>query len=63
MFGPCPIHLTTFDLTRHGMVVSGHATESLPQIVLETEGDDIYAVGVMGLLHNYASNLARPNSH
>ncbi len=63
VFGPCPIHLTTFDLTRHGMVVSGHATESLPQIVLETEGDDIYAVGVLGLLHNYASNLARPNSH
>ncbi len=63
VFGPCPIHLTTFDLTRHGMVVSGHATESLPQIVLETEGDDIYAVGVLGLLHNYASNLARSNSH
>lgn len=63
VFGPCPIHLTTFDLTRHGMVVSGHATESLPQIVLETDGDDLYAVGVLGLLHNYASNLARPNSH
>lgn len=63
VFGPCPIHLTTFDLTRHGMVVSGHATESLPQIVLETDGDDIYAVGVLGLLHNYASNLARPTSN
>ncbi len=63
VFGPCPIHLTTFDLTRHGMVVSGHATESLVQIVLETEGDDIYAVGVLGLLHNYASNLVRSNSH
>jgi arsenite oxidase small subunit len=24
--GPCPGHLTTFDLTRHGMIVSGHAT-------------------------------------
>lgn len=58
VLGPCPLHLTTFDLTRHGMVVSGHATESLPQIVLETRGDDIYAVGVLGLIHGYSANLA-----
>jgi arsenite oxidase small subunit len=58
VLGPCPLHLTTFDLTRHGMVVSGHATESLPQIVLETAGDDIYAVGVMGLVFGYAANVA-----
>lgn len=57
VLGPCPLHLTTFDLTRHGMVVSGHATESLPQIVLETQGDTIYAVGVLGLLYGYGSNL------
>lgn len=54
--GPCPLHLTTFDLTRHGMVISGHATESLPQIVLEVQGDDIYATGVMGLVYGHASN-------
>ncbi|MBI3781114.1 MAG: arsenate reductase (azurin) small subunit, partial [candidate division NC10 bacterium] len=35
VLGPCPFHLSTFDLTRHGMVVAGQATESLPQIVLE----------------------------
>jgi arsenite oxidase small subunit len=58
VLGPCPLHLTTFDLTRHGMVVSGHATESLPQIVLETTGDDIYAVGVMGLIYGYSKNVA-----
>jgi arsenite oxidase small subunit len=58
VLGPCPLHLTTFDLTRHGMVVSGHGTESLPQIVLETQGDDIYAVGVLGLIHGYAANTA-----
>lgn len=57
VLGPCPLHLTTFDLTRHGMVVSGHATESLPQIVLETGGDSIYAVGVMGLIFGYSGNL------
>ncbi len=58
VLGPCPLHLTTFDLTKHGMVVAGHATESLPQIVLEVDGDDVYAVGVMGLLYGYAANLS-----
>lgn len=56
VLGPCPLHLTTFDLTRHGMVVSGHGTESLPQIVLEMRGDDIYAVGVLGLIYGYSAN-------
>lgn len=55
VLGPCPLHLTTFDLTRHGMVVSGHATESLPQIVLELQGDEIHAVGVQGLVHGHAA--------
>ncbi len=59
VLGPCPLHLTTFDLTRHGMVVSGHATQSLPQIVLEVQGDSIYAVGVMGLIYGYSSNIAQ----
>lgn len=58
VLGPCPLHLTTFDLTRHGMVASGHATESLPQIMLEVQGDDIYAVGVMGLVHGYSAMTA-----
>lgn len=57
VLGPCPLHLTTFDLTRHGMVVAGHGTESLPQIVLETAGDDLYAVAVLGLLYGYAHNV------
>ncbi|MCE9682499.1 arsenate reductase (azurin) small subunit [Halomonas alkalisoli] len=60
LMGPCPLHLTTFDLSRHGMVTAGQATESLPQIVLETEGDDIYAVAVMGLIYGYSNNLERP---
>ncbi|ETW96771.1 MAG: arsenite oxidase small subunit [Candidatus Entotheonella factor] len=55
--GPCPFHQTTFDLTRHGMVISGHATESLPQVLLELEGDDIYAVGVLGLIFGRHDNL------
>jgi len=58
VLGPCPFHLTTFDLTRHGMVVAGQATESLPQIALETQGDEIWATGVMGLIYGYHANLA-----
>lgn len=56
VLGPCPLHLSTFDLTKHGMVVSGHATASLPQIVLELDGDDIVATGVMGLVFGYTRN-------
>ncbi|HKZ85257.1 MAG TPA: arsenate reductase (azurin) small subunit [Anaerolineae bacterium] len=62
VLGPCPLHLSTFDLTRHGMVVSGHATEGLPQIVLELSGDDIYAVGAMGLVYGFHSNLVDPKA-
>ena len=57
--GPCPIHLSTFDLTRHGMTIAGHATEPLPQVVLEDKGGQIYAVGVLGLIYGYASHLVR----
>jgi arsenite oxidase small subunit len=56
VLGPCPLHLSTFDLTKHGMIVSGHAVESLPQIVLEIDGDDIVATGVMGLFYGYSHN-------
>ena len=59
--GPCPLHWTTFDLTRHGMVVSGHATQGLPQIILELEGDDILATGVLGLIFGYHDNLVGSN--
>ncbi len=55
--GPCPLHLTTFDLTRHGMVISGHATEALPQARLEISRGDIYAVGVTGLIYGQHDNL------
>lgn len=56
VLGPCPLHLSTFDLTKHGMIVSGHAVESLPQIVLAIDGDDIVATGVMGLFYGYSQN-------
>lgn len=55
--GPCPLHLSLFDLRRHGIVASGQAYQSIPQVLLEVEGDDIYAVGVMGLMFGRHKNL------
>ncbi len=49
--GPCHYHLTTFDLRKHGMVVAGHATESLPQVVLEVEDGELWATGLLGLVY------------
>jgi arsenite oxidase small subunit len=43
------------------MVVSGHATQGLPQIILELEGDDILATGVLGLIFGYHDNLVGSN--
>ncbi len=57
VLGPCPFHQSLYDLTRHGMIISGHATESLPQVLLELEGNDIYAVGLLGLIYGRHDNL------
>nr|VFJ94248.1 MAG: arsenite oxidase small subunit [Candidatus Kentron sp. LFY] len=57
ILGQCPFHLSTFDLRRHGIIVSGQAYNSLPQVVLEIEGDDIYAVGLLGLIFGRNENL------
>lgn len=55
--GACPLHLSTYDLTRHGILISGQAYQSLPQVLLELEGDDIYAVGIFGLVYGRYDNL------
>ncbi len=55
--GPCPLHLTTYDLTRHGLFISGQAYQSLPQVLLELDGDDVYAVGMFGLIYGRYDNL------
>lgn len=55
--GACPLHLSTYDLTRHGILISGQAYQSLPQILLELDGDDIYATGIFGLLYGRQNNL------
>lgn len=55
--GPCPLHLSLYDLRRHGIIVSGQAYESLPQVLLELDGDEIYAVGMLGLIFGRNKNL------
>ena len=55
--GPCPLHLSSFDLTRHGLMITGQATESLPQILLEVRDDEIFATGVMGILYGQEEGL------
>ncbi|HIQ15239.1 MAG TPA: arsenate reductase (azurin) small subunit [Leucothrix sp.] len=55
--GPCPLHLSLYDIRRHGIVVSGQAYQSIPQVLLEVEGDDIYAVGMLGLIFGRNKNL------
>jgi len=57
VLGACPLHLSTYDLTRHGMVVAGHATQSLVQVVLAVQGDDIYATGMLGLVYGKPTSL------
>jgi arsenite oxidase small subunit len=38
------------------MIVSGHSTQSLPQVMLELRGDNIVAAGMMGLVYGYNVN-------
>jgi arsenite oxidase small subunit len=59
ILGPCPVHLSSFDLTKGGIITSAHATQKLPQIILETQGDEIYATGVVGLIYGLHDNLAK----
>lgn len=57
ILGACPLHLSVYDVRRHGIIVSGQAYESLPQVLLELEGDKIYAVGMLGLIFGRETNL------
>ena len=55
----CPLHYSIFDPAREGMTVVGHATEYLPQVILEYDEatGDIYAVGFNRLVYGVESNL------
>jgi arsenite oxidase small subunit len=58
VLGPCPCHFSSFDLSRDGIASFGQATQNLPRVLLELEGDDIYATGVFRLIYGHADNLA-----
>lgn len=58
VLGPCPCHLSTYDLALGGMPVTGAATENLPQIELSVnQNGDIFAQGVWGVIYGFESNL------
>jgi len=54
----CPCHYSHFDAAADAMLISGPATQHLPRIVLEVEGQDIYAVGAQGLIYGRPHNLS-----
>lgn len=55
----CTIHYSQFDPARGGMLVVGHASEYLPQVVLEYDEKtgDIYAVGFTALVYGVQDNV------
>ncbi|MFQ5968795.1 MAG: arsenate reductase (azurin) small subunit [Acidimicrobiia bacterium] len=57
VLGPCPCHFSTFDLAHGGMVTLGQATQNLPQVLLTTDGDDIFAEGVVRLVYGFDNTL------
>lgn len=56
--GPCPFHFSVFDLRKGGMPVHASATQNLPQVLLRVEGNDVIAIGVVGLIYGQRNNLA-----
>ena len=47
-----------FDLVEGSIIlVAGCPLESLPQVLLEIDGDDVYAVGMLGLIFGRDKNL------
>lgn len=58
VLGPCPCHLSTYDLALGGQPVIGVATENLPQIELTVDPNgNIFAEGVWGLIYGFENNL------
>ena len=57
VLGPYPCHYSTFDLSRDGVVSFGQATQNLARVLLELDGDDIYATGIFRLVYGHGDNL------
>lgn len=54
----CPCHYSHFDAAADAMLINGPATQHLPRITLEVDGEEIYAVGVTGLIYGRPHNLS-----
>jgi arsenite oxidase small subunit len=54
----CPCHYSHFDAAADAMLINGPATQHLPRITLEVDGQDVYAVGVQGLIYGRPHNLS-----
>ncbi len=46
--GPCRCHQSTFDLRHLGRQIIGRASQNLVRVLLESDGTQIYAVGIAG---------------
>jgi len=57
----CPLHFSTFDPAKDGMMIIGQATERLPRIDLSLDDatGDVFAVGVLGLIYGRAANVIK----
>lgn len=52
----CPCHFSKFDALKDGQMIIGHATGGLPRVLLEIEGDDVFAIGMDGLIFGRINN-------
>lgn len=52
----CPCHFTKYDAAKDGQMIIGHATGGLPQVRLEIQNDNIFAIGVDGLIFGRINN-------
>lgn len=52
----CPCHFSKFDAEKEGQMIIGQATATLPEILVEVEGDNIVAFGTDGLIYGRESN-------
>jgi len=53
----CPCHFSKFDAAKNGEMIIGQATEELPRVYVEVDGDDIVAYGIDGLVFGRESNI------
>lgn len=55
----CPCHQTMYNPAQEGVVVQGVAQRALPRILLDADHDNVYAIGVQGLIFGWRDNLGR----